>query len=116
MDVFEAIKSRRSISNFKDEIPPKEYIEKLLEAATWAPNHYKTEPWKFFVISGEARKRFGAFLKEVASKEPERFNLEKIEKGPMRAPVIIAVAVEPPKKEKEKEIDRSLQFLARFKI
>lgn len=106
MEVFQAIQSRRSISNFKEEIPPREYIEKMLEAATWAPNHYKTEPWQFFVISGEARKRFGTFLREVASKDPDRFNLDKIEKGPLRAPVIIAVAVEPPKKEKEKEIEQ----------
>jgi nitroreductase len=35
-----------------------EKIETLLEAATWAPNDRMREPWGFYVIKGEAKKRY----------------------------------------------------------
>jgi len=34
-------------------------INELLELAHWAPTHGRTEPWRFFVYSGEAMKGFG---------------------------------------------------------
>jgi nitroreductase len=46
MDVFEAIKGRRSIGMVKQDLIKQEVIEQLLEAATWAPNHHHTEPWR----------------------------------------------------------------------
>lgn len=108
LDVFEAIKSRRSIGLVKDEVPPRRHIEKMLEAATWAPNHYKTEPWRFFVISGEGRRRLGYLLRNIAENMSSQLDLEKYEKAPLRAPVIIAVAVElqPPNDNKIKEIEQ----------
>ena len=42
----------------------------LLEAATWAPNDRIREPWSFYVIKGEAKKRYEALAKEYLE---ERF-------------------------------------------
>lgn len=102
MDVLEAIKTRRSIGKVKDIPVPNDLIEKILEAGTYAPNHYRTEPWRFFVISGESRKKFGAALEEItrathAYLEADELDrkAEKARNNPMRAPVIIAVGVEP---------------------
>ena len=36
---------------------PREWIEELLDAAHWAPNHKLTHPWRFHVFSGEGRER-----------------------------------------------------------
>lgn len=36
-DILEIIKSRRSVKKFKDTPVPKELIEKIVEAGTWAP-------------------------------------------------------------------------------
>ncbi|MDQ3044099.1 MAG: nitroreductase family protein, partial [Chloroflexota bacterium] len=47
-----AIRERRSIGKVGPERPPRELIEQVLEAATWAPNHRLTEPWRFIVIAG----------------------------------------------------------------
>ena len=50
MEVTDAILTRRSVKIFKDIEPvKKEVVEELLEAATMAPNHRLTEPWRFFV-------------------------------------------------------------------
>lgn len=51
MDVFEAIKGRRSIRRYKPDAVPKELVEKILDAARWAPSGGNLQPWKFIVIS-----------------------------------------------------------------
>ena len=42
-----------------DHIKTGETIEQMLENANWAPNHGKTEPWRFFVFEGDATTQFG---------------------------------------------------------
>jgi len=102
MDVFEAIKTRRSNGLVRKEPVPKELIEKILEAGTWAPSHFRTEPWKFFVLEGDSRMALGEVLVKIAEKtmddptsETNIKKREKILEKPFRAPVIITVAVEP---------------------
>jgi len=51
MDVFEAIKGRRSVRQYKPDVVPKELVEKILDAARWAPSGGNIQPWKFIVIS-----------------------------------------------------------------
>lgn len=102
MDVLEAIKTRRSIGKVKDVPVPFDWIEKILEAGTYAPNHYRTEPWRFFVINGDSRKRLGAVLEEIVRIDQAGLDTEEVDRkaekarnSPLRAPVIIAVGVEP---------------------
>jgi len=51
MDVFEAVKGRRSVRRYKTDVVQKELIEKMLDAARWAPSGGNIQPWKFIVIS-----------------------------------------------------------------
>lgn len=102
MDIFEAIKSRRSMGLVSDEPVSKDLINQILEAGTWAPSHYRTEPWKFFVLTGESRIRLGKTLAKIEEQQMEdptsesnQKKLTKIQEKPFRAPLIIAVAVEP---------------------
>jgi len=57
LDVFEAIKKRRSIRAFTGEDVSKEEVEKLLEAATHAPSAGNIQPWEFIVIRDLRTKR-----------------------------------------------------------
>ncbi|CAM3379331.1 hypothetical protein TR75_04780 [Hydrogenibacillus schlegelii] len=102
MDVLEAIRTRRSIGRVKPDPVEREKIERILEAATWAPTHHRTEPWRFFVLTGEGRRPLSRLFVELAKAEmvdpetPEnREKLEREAKKPFRAPVVIAVAVVP---------------------
>ena len=52
MDVFEAIYSRHSQGKVKPDPVPRELIEKLLDAAVQAPNHYKVRPVAFCGFDG----------------------------------------------------------------
>jgi nitroreductase len=103
MDVLEAIRTRRTAGAIRPDEPPREVIEELLEAATWAPNHHLNEPWRFFVLAGEARERFGQVMAEDACRSLPDPNGEQAHaladsqmKKAVRSPVIIAVAVDPP--------------------
>ena len=83
MDVYQAITQRRTIKHYTGrEIPPP-LIEKLLEAAVWAPNHHLTQPWRFTVLTGAAKDRLAALRRrqvEEAMPDPTtRGALTKLE-------------------------------------
>ena len=45
-DALTAIKTRRSVKEYLPTEIPREWIEELLDAAHWAPNHKLTHPWR----------------------------------------------------------------------
>jgi nitroreductase len=104
METMEAILSRKSIGLVKDLPVPRDLIEQILHAGTYAPNHYRTEPWRFYVLEGGARLRLGHVFEEITKSELDDLTssaslskLDRLKKLPLRAPVIISVAVEPQK-------------------
>lgn len=99
MSVFEVIRTRRSIGKVKPDRPPREKIERMLEAATYAPNHHLSEPWRFIVLAGQARETLGELMEQSLRKrmsdttgEKAQAVLAKERSKPLRAPVVIAVA------------------------
>jgi nitroreductase len=50
MDLFDAIKGRKSIRRFKRTPVPDEDIKKILDAGRWAPSANNTQPWSFIVV------------------------------------------------------------------
>lgn len=99
MTVFEIIKRRRSIGKMTEQVPTREQIEQILEAATHAPNHYKTEPWRFFVIAGKARKELGEVMAQSLAerqKDVPQQVLNKERNKPLRSPILIAVTADHP--------------------
>ncbi len=99
MQVTDAIAGRRSVNRLTDRIPGRAEIEKMIEAATWAPNHRFTQPWRFHVIAGEDRQRFGEHLAEAKlgrcppQSDADRAALKKTAGLFLRAPLVIAVSV-----------------------
>jgi nitroreductase len=66
MDVFEAVKARRSIRKYKPETIPDEKLENILEAARLAPSAGNRQPWRFIVVQDSERKKT---LAEVANEQ-----------------------------------------------
>jgi nitroreductase len=101
-DLYQIIRGRRSIGKVKDAPVARETIEKLLEAAIWAPNHFLTEPWKFIVMTGEGRRTLGQGYVDIAAAgwgelpeaEVEERKAKEIAKA-YRSPVVIAAACSP---------------------
>ena len=55
MDLLEIIKGRRSIREYSpDGEVPNEEVNRLLEAAIWAPSAGNVQPWHFLVVRDEA--------------------------------------------------------------
>lgn len=57
MDVFEAIKNRRSIRAFTNEQVSDAKVKKLIDAARRAPSAGNLQPWEFVIIRGQEVKR-----------------------------------------------------------
>jgi nitroreductase len=57
MEVLEAIKGRRSIRAFKNKNVSKETVEKLVDAARWAPSAGNIQPWEFIIVRKAEIKR-----------------------------------------------------------
>jgi len=57
MDVFEAIKTRRSIRKFLPKPIPNEKLKTILEAGRLAPSAGNRQPWFFVVVKDLKRKR-----------------------------------------------------------
>ena len=81
LDVFEAIKKRRSVRAYAGERVSEEDVERLIEAARWAPSAGNGQPWEFVVVKDVETKRK---LSEAA------LNQTFIEK----APVVIVVCAD----------------------
>jgi len=62
MNVLDAIANRRSIRKFTERTPTRAELEQILQAATLAPNHRLTNPWRFYVLGPEARAAYGLAL------------------------------------------------------
>lgn len=70
MTFEETLRARRSVRKYKDDPVPKEHIQKILEAAMFAPSACNTRPWEFVVVTNvEMRARIAArhpFAKHAA--------------------------------------------------
>ena len=53
---LELVKKRRSIRRFKPDPIPDEYVDRIIEAARWAPSGFNTQPWEFVVIKDKKLK------------------------------------------------------------
>ena len=72
-DALTAIKTRRSVKEYLPTEIPREWIEELLDAAHWAPNHKLTHPWRFHVFTGEGRERLVSARQAAALAHIRRF-------------------------------------------
>lgn len=57
MDIFELIRTRRSIRKFTGAPVSDEVINKIIEAGTWAPSGMNNQPWKFGIVKDNDLKK-----------------------------------------------------------
>lgn len=93
MDAYEALVTRRSVPKVEPPPPPKEQVQKLLDAAVRAPTHHCTEPWRFVVLTGTALDDLGDAWARAAQRRDE--DPDKVRTKPHRAPLILCVVARP---------------------
>ena len=63
-DIYEIIKTRRSIRSFQDKEVTDELLDKILENAIWAPSGKNFQNWHFYILKGEKLKEFTEVYQE----------------------------------------------------
>ena len=58
MDIYEAIHHRRSHRMYKPEMPPKAALDRVIDAALWAPSGTNAQAWEITVMAGKVRDEF----------------------------------------------------------
>lgn len=96
---IEFMLNRRSVlvKNMTEPGPSAEELETILTIATRVPDHRKLEPWRFLVLQGDARKKFGQTLAAIKSQKEQFKDIQiSVEKDCfLRAPLVIAVIASP---------------------
>lgn len=99
MDALDAIWARRSIGRLGEPAPSEEELQVVLEAAAAAPDHGELRPWRFVVLEGSAKDRFGEVLVEALlircgakATSPTEGQVTKERTKLGRAPLVVVMA------------------------
>jgi nitroreductase len=104
MDIYEAIHHRRSHRVYKPDLPSREVLERVIEAALWAPSGTNAQAWEITVMAGKVRDQFvelvsGAIhnlipiMKKAQVPEKGQELVMKFFKNLGGAPVVMAVTI-----------------------
>ncbi|MBV6405512.1 MAG: nitroreductase [Flavobacteriales bacterium] len=114
-DLTAVIRDRRTIypKDMSDRTVQRDMVERILSNATWAPNHGMTQPWRFIVFAGEARRRLSDFMGAEYTRitPPEKFLPRKHENAvqrPLQASVVVALGLARDPRGKISELEEQL--------
>jgi nitroreductase len=106
-DFFSIVRTQRAHRAFTTEAVPDELVERVLEAATYAPSAENTQPWVFIVVrDATARDRIGELNRQAWESGGREFSrprlspevFAKVEAGATggiaNAPVLVAVCAD----------------------
>ena len=110
--ITEVIRKRRTIKpgQMSDQAIDRNVIDEILINANWAPTHGMTQPWRFRVFEGEARRDLARFLANTykAITPADSFRQAKFESfsvNPIRAGAVIVVGMKRQESGKISELD-----------
>lgn len=109
--MLDLIINRLTPARLAEPAPSREQLELALLAAQAAPDHGRLKPWRFIVIEGEARAKFGKAMAEALKERDPAATPELLEKEaqkPQRSPLTIVVAAEIQNSPKAPEIEQVL--------
>lgn len=119
MDAIDAIQRRTSVRRYRSEPVSRETIELLLDCAVRAPNHKLTEPWRFAVLSGDAKARFAEIRARQRLKryddpasDEARAGGEKARRETLETPSVIIIMARVPQDEVMREEDYAAVMMA----
>ena len=95
MELIEALNGRATAKTYGADAPTREHLAIALQAAVRAPDHGRLRPWRFMLVEGNQRRKFGELLAESAKRRVPGLSdgdLQRERDKAMRAPMIIIVA------------------------
>lgn len=114
MDLIQAMMERRSVRQFSDEEVPNQVLEEIIQLASWAPSGSNQQMWKFVIIKNknildQMAQLVSGKIDKIAE-ETGYLELTKIKGFSIffsKAPVTIAVFMEPYKNKTEEILQSS---------
>jgi len=96
MDLFEAIKTRRSVRKYLDKPVEEEKLQSVLEAVRQAPSWANRQCWRMVVVKDKALREQVAELSYVESFfAPKGYKSNPSKKALAEAPVVIVLCADP---------------------
>lgn len=94
MDAIEALMSRVSIPPklLVEPAPVGDSLDEIFAAAMRAPDHGAIQPWRFHIVSGDARGKLGdLFVEALKKRDPNAGDeaMQKEQARPLRSPLVI---------------------------
>jgi thiosulfate/3-mercaptopyruvate sulfurtransferase len=87
---------RRSAAALTTPAPTDDQLAAILRAAASVPDHNKLRPYRFVVVRGEARQRFGAALAASAIEAgADDITIAKASRKPFFGPLLVAIIASP---------------------
>lgn len=96
MNVYECVRSRRTVRQYKPDPVPESVVLKILRAGRWSPSSSNSQPWHFIAVSVPD---VIAKLAEVATQGPFLAD----------APLVIAIVMTPDAPRPQLDAGRALQ-------
>lgn len=95
MQAIDALLTRRSARALTEPPPDAGALELIFASAARAPDHGRLRPWRFIVVRGAARQRFGGLLADHLQRAHPQTGEESLQRErakALRAPLIVVVA------------------------
>jgi nitroreductase len=95
MDALDLLLTRESALKLDAPAPSEADLDTMFQSAVRAPDHGRLRPWRFVVIEGDKRPRFGDLMADaMRNRVPDASEemLDRERAKPMRAPTIVVAA------------------------
>ena len=95
MDAVDAIIGRVSPAQLIAPGPNPEQMKEILLAGASAPDHGLMKPWRFLIIEGDARNRFGQLMADSLKRREPASTADRLEaerKKSLRSPTLLVIA------------------------
>jgi nitroreductase len=92
-DFLKLAKTRRSIRSFKTDPIPDEFVERIIEAARWAPSGANSQPWEFIVVKDKEIK--DRIVDIVMEDREHSSKVELTREKDLRFPAVLSPVHEP---------------------
>lgn len=96
-EIDEVIRQRRTnLAVDPDDPVDPDVLAEMCRLATWAPNHKRTNPWRFAIVTGDDRRTLGDLVAmSVADDRPERVATTRIKYLRSAAVILVGSAAHP---------------------
>ncbi|MDR2212392.1 MAG: nitroreductase [Pseudomonadales bacterium] len=98
MDALTALQTRTAAPRLVEPAPQGAALDAILKAGLRAPDHGMLRPWRFLVVSGDARRKLGELFVEAMQPDTEE-RRKKLLESPLRAPLLIVGIATPKEKD-----------------